>query len=181
MNHLKMAHLLMEAVIREGDHVVDMTLGNGHDLRKLLSLCGPCGKVTGFDIAAQAIQNCTKVVGEFPDHTVDLRHTSHEHCEDLAPFTFAVYNLGYLPGSDKTITTRAESTLRSLTRLLPKLEPNGLICITAYRAHDQNKESDALRNWLADRKDLRVRSWQILPDDGHSPILYAVERKEPAL
>lgn len=178
MNHIQMAHLLMEAFIKPGDHVLDMTLGNGHDMQKLLGLCGPSGMLTGFDIAAEAIARCREIAAGFPGYSIELKHKCHAECGDIAPFRFAVYNLGYLPGSDKTVTTRAETTIRSVQTLLPKMQEDGMICITAYRTHDNNKEADQLHAWLSEQTLASVRSWARLPDDGHSPILYALYNKE---
>lgn len=178
MNHLKMVHLLMEQTIRPDDHVLDMTLGNGHDMKKLLSCLEDGAKLTGYDISESALTTCRSIAEQYPEITADLRLDSHEHCENVDPFRFAVYNLGYLPGSDKKVTTRAASTIASLKTLLPKLLPDGMICVTAYRTHDGAEEANALRDWLLSQKEVSVRSWQRLPDDGHAPILYVLYKEE---
>jgi hypothetical protein len=178
MNHLQMAHLLMEITVQPGDHVVDMTLGNGHDMKKLLSLCTDQGRFTGFDIAEEAIRRCSEIARLYPDYSIDLRHESHVHCDDLAPFRFAVYNLGYLPGSDKTVTTKADSTIESLTKLRAKIQSDGRISLTAYRTHDKEEEANALACWFSSQSLYRVYSWQRVPDDGHAPIVYMLTPEE---
>lgn len=178
MNHLQMAHLIMEQTVQPGDHVADMTLGNGHDMRKLLKLCGAEGQFTGFDIARPAIDAAEKIAEEFPGYRIRLHHRSHARCEDMQPFRCAVYNLGYLPGSDKSITTKAESTLASLENMIPKMLPGGRICVTAYRTHDGGKEAAALLDWLQTQDTIQVRTWQLVPDDGHCPILYVIQHRE---
>ena len=50
------AHDLVARFVREGDHVVDATVGNGHDTRFLARLVGAPGRVDGFDIQAGAIE-----------------------------------------------------------------------------------------------------------------------------
>ena len=52
--------------------------------------------------------------------------------ENVAAITF---NLGYLPGSDKSIQTRAESTEEALAASIQLLSPGGHLCVTAYRGH----------------------------------------------
>lgn len=44
-----------------------------------------------------------------------------------------MYNLGYLPGSDKSITTSAQSTVASLRNALPYV--SRFISISCYRKH----------------------------------------------
>ena len=59
------------------------------------------------------------------------------------------YNLGYLPGGDKEITTKAESTIKSCENALRTLSPSGLLSITVYPAHPQGAvESKKLFEWL---------------------------------
>tara|TARA_B100001564_G_C20146407_1_gene448995 strand:- start:158 stop:463 length:306 start_codon:yes stop_codon:yes gene_type:complete len=52
--------------------------------------------------------------------------------EKIAAITF---NLGYLPGSDKSIQTNAESTDVALAASIQLLSPGGYLCVTAYRGH----------------------------------------------
>jgi hypothetical protein len=48
-----------------------------------------------------------------------------------------MYNLGYLPGSDKTVTTNSQSTIESISKGLDLLCSKGLMIITIYRGHEQ--------------------------------------------
>ena len=59
-----------------------------------------------------------------------------EDHEKIAAITF---NLGYLPGSDKSIQTRAESTKEALAASIQLLTPGGCLCVTAYRGHSGGK------------------------------------------
>ena len=59
-----------------------------------------------------------------------------EDHEKIAAITF---NLGYLPGSDKSIQTRAESTREALAASIQLLTPGGCLCVTAYRGHSGGK------------------------------------------
>jgi len=46
-----------------------------------------------------------------------------------------VYNLGFLPGSDKSVITKTESTLTSLTHAVDLIKTGGLVSVMAYQGH----------------------------------------------
>ncbi|MBC7032591.1 SAM-dependent methyltransferase, partial [Salmonella enterica subsp. enterica serovar Enteritidis] len=49
----------MNQVVNPGDHVIDATVGNGHDTVYLAKLVGTTGHVDGFDIQSAAIEATT--------------------------------------------------------------------------------------------------------------------------
>lgn len=50
-------------------------------------------------------------------------------------FRLIAFNLGYLPGGDKTITTESETTLEALKVAKEILMPGGLISLLVYVGH----------------------------------------------
>lgn len=63
-------------------------------------------------------------------------------CPIFAPFLLASrtfsgvrYNLGWLPGGDKSITTKLEDTLKSIEGAKPLVKHGGMISIMLYRGH----------------------------------------------
>ena len=59
-----------------------------------------------------------------------------------------VFNLGYLPGGDKEITTHTESTLCALQAALELLRVDGLLCVTVYWGHPSGREErEAVLRW----------------------------------
>ena len=56
MQMVERVHQIIEEYVREGDVVVDATVGNGWDTLKLCQQVGESGKVYGFDIQKEAIQ-----------------------------------------------------------------------------------------------------------------------------
>lgn len=59
-----------------------------------------------------------------------------------------VFNLGYLPGGDKGITTHTESTLCALREALKLLRVDGLLCVTIYWGHPSGREErEAILTW----------------------------------
>lgn len=53
------------------------------------------------------------------------------------PVNVVVFNLGYLPGGDKSQTTKAQETVDAVSSALSILAKDGLVCITMYSGHDE--------------------------------------------
>tara|TARA_R110002124_G_scaffold64694_3_gene176527 strand:+ start:3367 stop:3924 length:558 start_codon:yes stop_codon:yes gene_type:complete len=135
----ELAQLLLREKLQPGDVVVDATVGNGHDTLFLANEVGPTGRVFGFDVQQSALNNAAERLGDRPE--VTLLHAGHETlAESLAernePSVAAVmFNLGYLPGADKTIVTRSETTLAALRQALALLKPGGTVTMVLYPGH----------------------------------------------
>ncbi|MBT8401473.1 MAG: class I SAM-dependent methyltransferase, partial [Rhodothermia bacterium] len=87
---------------------------------------------------------------------VKLVHDSHDrmghYLSLLGPsrISASLFNLGYLPGSDKSVVTRPETTIGALDAASKWLMPNGLISVVAYTGHDGGREeAEAVRDWTA--------------------------------
>lgn len=113
---------------------VDATCGNGHDT---LWLAERFAKVYGFDIQESAIAATAARIAEAGLENVELIHDGHEKMADYVKERprVIVFNLGYLPGGDKSISTETGSTLEALNDALRILEVDGLLCITMYQGH----------------------------------------------
>lgn len=177
---------LLESVIELGDCVVDMTAGNGHDTQFLAECVGPEGRVLAFDVQAQAIEESTRRLDEAGMLArVDLYHESHIHVgarlsDERRPVRAGVFNLGYLPGSDKSITTTGEETLEALDALLPVLAPGGLVVLVVYHGHSEGKrERDAVLDYVTalDQQDYAVLQYRFLNQQNHPPFIIAIEKK----
>ena len=65
------------------------------------------------------------------------------------PVAVAMYNLGFLPGGDRTLVTRKETTLISLSAALNALAPGGLLVVHAYGGHPGGRdEAEAVEAWF---------------------------------
>ena len=66
---------------------------------------------------------------------------SHAHADRYVTEQPAVimFNLGYLPGGDKALTTTAEETVRAVRAALTLLRPGGLISLTMYPGHEEGR------------------------------------------
>ncbi len=159
-------HLLRERLL-PGDLAVDATAGNGHDTLFLAQLIGPEGKVFAFDVQAQAITATGQLLQRrgVPEHCYTLIQDSHttlaERLPAAAPGKLAavIFNLGYLPGGDKTIITCARTTLPAVRTALALLRPGGLLLLVLYPGHAGGaEEAQVLRGFASG---LLPRQWQV--------------------
>ena len=127
-------------VLRPGDTAVDATLGNGHDTVELAQLVGPAGHVYGFDIQPAAVASArSRLQAEGLLSRCTLLCTGHETmAEYVRPgVRYISFNLGWLPGGDKQITTLWETTHRAVLSALDLLSPLGVMTICAYPGHGE--------------------------------------------
>ena len=138
-----LSHLIIRRFVTAGDHVVDATCGNGHDTRLLAELVGPSGRVWAFDIQQKAVEATAARLAEYGGRdSVTLVSCGHEtmseHCS--GPVKAVVFNLGYLPGGDRTVVTRPDTTLAGLNQALEILAPGGIVVITLYPGHEGGEQ-----------------------------------------
>lgn len=155
MSLVDQAHEILAAVIQAGDTVIDATVGNGYDTLFLAEAVGDTGKVLGFDVQQQAIENTLKFLQQKNlQHRVNLLLQSHANVVDhipterQQPIKAVMFNLGYLPGSDKSVTTHTSSTITALDAVLPHLARGGVVSMMAYRGHSGGaQETQAVLDW----------------------------------
>ena len=175
----------IERFIMPESTVIDATLGNGQDTLKIAQRLGPKGRLYSFDIQKEAIERSQQLLEEadikLPQ--IELIHDSHIHFDRyLAPkehVDFIIYNLGYLPRGDKSITTVAESTLQSVKAGLLRLKPYGVMVIAVYHGHEAGKEErDQLAQYLStlDQRQYHVFCQQFINQKNNPPFLYLIER-----
>ncbi len=141
--------------LKAGMIAIDATLGNGHDALFLARHIAPNGQLFAFDIQRQAIDNSYKRLQEagMLSHST-LIHAGHETMAESIPAPYhgnidlIMFNLGYLPGADKTCITRTTSTLQALHSALHLLAAQGHISIIAYPGHPGgDDETKAVMAW----------------------------------
>lgn len=106
---------VLRQVVQPGDTVVDATLGNGHDTLMLCELVGETGRVIGFDIQPDAVERTRERLADAGMLSrCTLYAEGHEHLSErvITPIRTATFNLGWLPGGDKRITTHWEDDAR---------------------------------------------------------------------
>jgi ubiquinone/menaquinone biosynthesis C-methylase UbiE len=149
----ELAHTLVGSAVQLGDWVVDATVGNGHDTAFLAQCVGPSGRVFGFDVQSAALDAAReRLQGQ---SNVTLIHRGHEHLAAGLPpdasgkIAAVMFNLGYLPGGDKGIVTRAASTLAALRQAVTLLSPGGVITVVIYTGHPGGADEAAAIHMFA--------------------------------
>jgi 16S rRNA C1402 N4-methylase RsmH len=128
--------------VAEGDTVVDATAGNGNDTLFLAEKVGSSGQVFAFDIQSEALAVTEERLKQSNLITrVTLIRAGHEELAKYVSNSLSVimYNLGYLPGGNKQITTEYNSLATSLEQAMVLLKPGGVITIVLYPGHDSGK------------------------------------------
>ncbi len=82
-----------------------------------------------------------------------------EGLESMPEASAIVFNLGYLPGGDKQITTTTETTLDAVRDSLRLLKVNGLLCITMYDGHPEGAEEKRALLHFAEELDSKL--WHV--------------------
>lgn len=179
----RMCHLLLGHFLGEGQRVVDATAGNGADTLFLAEKVGPSGQVYAFDIQEEALSrtrerlvkhNCLKRVKIILDsHENLMAHISE-------PVHGFIYNLGYLPGGDKSITTGVDSTVKSLEQAIELLVPGGVLAVVVYVGHpggpeegQRVKEFFQALPWTF----WRVFAWNNINGDSAAPFLLLAQKE----
>lgn len=147
---LNMVKKICNENINKNDIVVDMTIGNGHDT---LFLAGISKKVFGFDIQSIAVENTIKLLDKNNVYNYELFCVGHDKINEVLweykhNIKLILFNLGYLPCGDKSITTNHESTLKAVINSLDMLDNNGLILIVFYPHPEGKLEAKVVLDYL---------------------------------
>jgi SAM-dependent methyltransferase len=169
------SHDIVLRYLNKFDAAVDATLGNGYDTD---FLSRNFKRVFAFDIQGSAVESY-KLKNK---DNVTLINKSHEELKNYVGTSIdcVMYNLGFLPGGDKSITTEAHSTLLSLKDALNILNPGGLISIAVYIGHEEGrKEKDAIFSFI---QNLPKREYGVLvhsfANRNNSPLLIIIEKNQ---
>jgi 16S rRNA C1402 N4-methylase RsmH len=178
---------MLEKTVKSGDIAVDATIGNGHDTVFLAKLVGETGKVYGFDVQEGALTaTMNRLNQEGLSGRAALFQSGHEQVLEKVPrelhgkITGAMFNLGYLPGSDKTIVTKPETTIRAIKSLLEMMAPEGIIVIVIYHGHEGGEdERDSLLSFCRqlDQKTAHVLQYQFINQQNHPPFIVVIEKR----
>lgn len=179
---LHFADHLAQSAIQPGDTVIDATMGNGFDTVKLAQWVGPEGRVHAFDVQEVALHSTAARLAE---HNLmercHLHLQGHQFMADTVTEEVAVvlFNLGYLPGQDKQLTTQVDTTLQAMEQALRCLRDHGLLIVVVYPGHDEGqREQIALDRWIKTVDTMRYRSlrYQFENTAAPAPYVLAVER-----
>lgn len=187
------AHDYLAEVLAAGAHAIDLTAGNGHDTLFLAGCVGRAGTLLSFDVQKQALENTTQRLRdaglepffhqEPADHYapgIHLIHASHDQLQRYARLEPAavIANLGFLPGGDRGLITRPETTVAALQQAADLLRPGGRLAVVVYVGHPGGPdEGQAVDTWFGN---LDPSAWSVLRierfNQALSPYLLVAEK-----
>ncbi|MBN2645067.1 MAG: hypothetical protein JXR59_06310 [Desulfuromonadaceae bacterium] len=191
------SHRLAQETLQPGDLAVDLTVGHGRDSLHLAQCVDSRhqGTVLGFDIQSQAIENSLAQLEnegipacrisrpqQVQAAGVFLTETCHARLSLFLPRAPKVVmaNLGYLPGGDHRLVTRAETTCAALEQALEELVAGGRLILVVYRRHEGGKEESQAVDRLL--QGLNPNQWDVLRLDPfnrqQAPYLLVAEKKQ---
>lgn len=186
-------HILAE-VLQPGDTAVDLTAGNGHDTLFLRQCVGEEGTVYSFDPQIAALHSTAQRLQEtgclYSRHAdpatayppgIHLINAGHELLPTYVavPIRAVIANLGYLPGGNRHVITRPETTLPALQHAIDLLVCGGRLAVVVYTGHPGGEEeAAAVDQWFAGLDSAR---WSVLriamPNRPGAPFLLIAEKK----
>lgn len=174
-NITDLSHYVIKNFIENKGVAIDGTLGNGYDTDFLSSLFD---KVYAFDIQKEA---CINYIDKKKDN-VNIINDSHHLFKSYInePVDCIMYNLGFLPGGNKEITTLHDTSLDSIKSGLDILRSGGIMTICIYRGHNEGKiEETCILEYLKTlpKNHFGVMVQSYLNRQDISPLLVVIEKK----
>ncbi len=181
-NSLDISHRMVKETVKEGDAVIDATMGKGWDTRLLAELVGSTGKVYSFDIQELALEHTRKRLEDAGvAERVQLIRDGHQNMKKYVTESVSavMFNLGYLPGGDHNIYTMAETTRLALEASMELIRVGGIVSIVVYYGGDSGyEEKNDIMEYIKgiDFKRFAVLkcSWENQPND--PPIAIIIEK-----
>ena len=169
--------------LKEGDTCADFTMGNGHDTEFLSRTVGPAGHVYAFDIQAQAVESTGKHLKEAgcPDNYT-LINASHHLCRDYIhePIKAGMFNLGWLPGGDKSITTMRETTMPAIEAAISLLGMDAVLTVAVYPGHPEgDAEGKMIEEYFETLSRFKLCITKVkIVNSPTSPYFFVIETRE---
>ncbi len=178
----ELAHEAVRATVRPGEIAVDATAGNGHDTRFLAGVVGATGHVFALDVQPEALRRTAEAVRGANNVTLILQdHAAFRTALPawaLGRVSAVMFNLGYLPGSDRHIVTRTETTLPAVRDALEMIRPGGVVTILAYTGHPGGaEEGESVAGFLRSLPEGRFQVTEFTePTRRNAPRLFVVHK-----
>lgn len=153
INTLKLCKDCIKEVVKEGDIVIDATMGRGNDTLFLRQLVGDIGEVYAFDVQNEALKSTKQKLEE--NNLFSSVHLILDGHENMDKYIFEknisciVFNFGYLPSASHKIATNAKTSVIAIQKALNLLKYKGILSMCVYQGGDTGfEEKDAILNFL---------------------------------
>lgn len=175
--------LVRKILIEEGKKegiVLDMTCGKGFDSKFILENLKP-KKLYAFDVQEMSRDKSKETLGVFPDNFTFILD-NHKNLDKYVKeeIDLAIFNLGYLPSSDKTITTNYRDVIEALEKILENSSKTSMIIITFYPGHPEGKkESIYVEDYLRElpQKDYSIMKYDFINQKNDPPYVIKIIKK----
>ncbi|MEP3481055.1 MAG: FAD-dependent oxidoreductase [Fuerstiella sp.] len=177
----KLAQQKISEILKAGDFAVDATVGRGFDTTFLSRKVGQTGRVLGFDVQEEALQATARRLAAIGADNVKLVQQGHETASEVLvgeSVQAAMFNLGFLPKSDRAVKTSQTTTMTAIESIYQQMVVGGRMTLLCYRGHEGGPEEfAAIGVWLKQRADIIVERIESKVTKPTSPVLYVVTRK----
>lgn len=168
------AHDMLLENIKESDIAIDFTCGSGNDSK---FLCDHVKHVHSYDIQIEALNEAKELLKDYQN--VSFYHKSHFYFdEDVQSFDKGIFNLGYYPKGDKSITTNGFEVVETLKKACCYLNHDGKILVVCYPGFEAGmNESILVENYLKElsSKEFDVYSFKLL-NRKNAPYIIGIEK-----
>lgn len=172
-------HERIQQMIKEPLLCIDATAGTGKDTVFLAKLVGEKGRVISMDIQEMAIEQTKKrLLKERLSDRAEVVLDSNAHMDKYAQkdsVSLIMFNLGYLPGGDHSLSTKADTTIEALEKGLNLLHEGGMISLLIYSGGDSGfEEKKQVLAWLRelpyDKYTVLVEAFYNKPNNPPLPV-----------
>ncbi len=105
----------------------------------------------------------------------------HENLKQYVsePLNAAIFNFGWLPGGDKSLTTHTETSIPALCATLSLLKEGGMLIAVLYPGHENGKqEAEVIEQWAKNlpQEQFAVLRYGFTNRKNNPPYLLAFEK-----
>lgn len=168
--------------LKEGDLAVDYTMGNGHDTEFLSKAVGENGRVYAFDIQPSAIESTRKnLLSAACPQNYTLICDSHHNVKNYVnePVKAGMFNLGWLPGGDKSITTMRKTTMPAIEAAIELMDKDAILNVAVYPGHPEgDAEGKMIEEYLSGLSRFKICATKVkITNSPTSPYFFMIETK----
>ena len=141
---VEIVHDIMRSVPEGSGAAADFTLGQGFDCEVLAELAH-IERVYAFDVQEQAIADARTYLADKTGFAkIRFICDGHEHLRRYIdePLHLGVFNFGYYPRGNKTLTTRLRTSAQAVEGALELLCPKGMLILVTYPGHAEGKKEE---------------------------------------
>jgi ubiquinone/menaquinone biosynthesis C-methylase UbiE len=179
------AQACVKDILKPGDSAVDGTVGTGEDTVFLAQCVGPKGKVYGFDIQKAALEEAQENIRKNAVETpIQLICDGHQHMGNYPKLSedsdigAVMFNLGYWPDGDQSVTTQADTTLAALKQSVRLIRPGGIVSVIAYSHSAGQDEKEQIDQWVGHLDHHYDTYCFEVKNHNHAPTVYLILKKE---